>query len=341
MQHNILVVDDDPGMIRLMARMLSGLGQFRFATRGEAAIQLVRDWQPDLLILDAEMPEMSGFQVCEEIKSDPAIRDVPIIFVTSHSDHDFEVKGLEIGAADFIAKPVNEALLLARVKTQLRIKRLTDDLRRSATKDVVSKLPNRQSFEETLAREWPRAVAGGREVGLMMFELDHFDKYVERYGHVVADQTVRKVAQVLRQTSDHPAHFLARIYRGAFAILMPETSRAQAERMAWAAINGVERLAIEHATSPMSMHVTASVGLSVYDRTCSGWVEPLNAGEGRHENPLCDATDLRNCASEALAKAKNNGGGQAWWMELGREFATLKAREIIPASIDIEVQAAA
>ncbi|MEZ5703101.1 MAG: response regulator [Burkholderiaceae bacterium] len=79
MEHNILVVDDDPGMIRLMARILAGLGQFRFATHGEAAIQLVRDWQPDLLILDAEMPGMSGFQVCEDIKSDPTLRDVPII----------------------------------------------------------------------------------------------------------------------------------------------------------------------------------------------------------------------------------------------------------------------
>ncbi len=341
MEHNILVVDDDPGMIRLMARILAGLGQFRFATHGEAAIQLVRDWQPDLLILDAEMPGMSGFQVCEDIKSDPTLCDVPIIFVTCHSDHDFEVKGLEIGAADFIAKPVNEALVLARVKTQLRLKRLTDDLRRSATKDVLTKLPNRLSFEETLGKEWPRAVSSGREIGMLVFELDHFEAYVERYGHGAADQTVRKVAQVLRRTSKHPAHALARLYRNTFAILMPETSQEEAERMAWEAINGIEKLGIEHATSTTSIHVTASVGLSVYDRACSGWAEPDQGGQPRQDNPYCDGTDLRNCAFEALAKAKRNGGGQAWWMDMGRDLAKLRAQEILPALGAHEMQAVA
>ncbi len=97
MEHNILLVDDDPGLIRVMASMLAGLGQFRFATAGESALHQARDWQPDLMVLDAELPGLSGFQICETIKADPSLRDVPIIFVTSHCDHDFEVKGLEIG----------------------------------------------------------------------------------------------------------------------------------------------------------------------------------------------------------------------------------------------------
>ncbi|MEZ5703100.1 MAG: diguanylate cyclase [Burkholderiaceae bacterium] len=211
---------------------------------------------------------------------------------------------------------MNEALVLARVKTQLRIKRLTDDLRRSATKDVLTKLPNRLSFEEILAEEWPRAVSSGREIGLMMFELDHFEAYVERYGHAAADQTVRKVAQVLRRTTDHPAHYLARIYRSTFAILMPETSQEQAERMAWAAMNGIEKLGIEHATSTTSMHVTTSAGLSVYDRACSGWAEPDQAAEGRRENPIAmpptcaTARPKRWPRQNAMAAARH--GGWTW-----------------------------
>ena len=329
MEYNILLVDDDPGMIRVMARMLAGLGEFRFATHGEGAIELVRDWQPDLLILDAELPGISGFQVCERIKSDPTTRDVPIIFVTSHSDHDFEVKGLELGAADFIAKPVNEALVLARVRTQLRLKRLTDDLRRSATKDSVTKLPNRLSFEETLGKEWARNLRSGSEISLLMVEMDHLELYTERYGHQMVEQTMRKLAKALNGTCDHPANYLARFDRSTFALLLPEGNRAVAEKRAHLVIDTVEKLAIDHDASPISRHVTASVGFSVYDRESHCWVQPLDAS-GLGEIPLCDAADLRHCALGALDVARRSGRGQAWWQDIGRETSGKLVHEVSP-----------
>ena len=340
MEHNILLVDDDPGLIRVMAKMLAGLGQFRFATEGESALRLVQDWRPDLLILDAELPGMSGFQICEKVKSDPSLRDIPIIFVTSHSDHDFEVRGLEIGAADFIAKPVNEALVQARVKTQLRIKRLTDDLRRSATKDQVTRLPNRLSFEETLSKEWARNLRSGSEIGLLMIEVDHLDAYTERYGHAMVDQTMRKVAGALNRTCDHPAHFLARFDRSTFALLMPDADRSSAEARAHVVIDAVEKLAIEHQTSPVSTHVTCSVGLSLYDRASDGWVEPLQ-GSGLAEFPACDSNDLRHCALGAQERARRSGGGQSWWLDISRDSSSMRAQEISPFSRPVPLQAAA
>src|SRR5713101_5088552 len=106
MESNILLVDDNPAMIRLMGRLLSGHGQLRCAMTGQAALELARDLPPDLMLLDAEMPGMSGYQVCEAIKADPELHNVPIIFVTSHTDVEFELKALELGAVDFIAKPI-------------------------------------------------------------------------------------------------------------------------------------------------------------------------------------------------------------------------------------------
>ena len=329
MEHNILLVDDDPGMIRVMARMLAGLGEFRFATQGEAAIELVRDWQPDLLILDAELPGISGFQVCERIKSDPATRDTPIIFVTSHGDRDFEVKGLELGAADFIAKPVNEALVLARVKTQLRLKRLTDELRGSATKDTVTKQPNRISFEETLAKEWARTLRSGSEISLLLVEMDHLEPYTERYGHQMVDQTMRKLAKALNSTCDHPANYLARFDRSTFALLLPETNRDVAQQRAHKVLDTIEKLAIEHDVSPISRHVTASVGFSVYDQASPCWVRPLDAN-GVGEIPSCNSADLRHCALSALDVARRSGRGQAWWQDIGRDTSGKLAREISP-----------
>lgn len=331
MEHNILLVDDDPGLIRVMARMLAGLGQFRFATHGEAAMQQARDWQPDLMILDAEMPGMSGFQVCEAMKADPALRDVPIIFVTSHTDHDFEVKGLELGAADFIAKPVNEALVVARVKTQLRIKRLTDDLRRVATRDLVTRLPNRVSFEEDLSKEWMRGLRSGAAISLVMVEIDHLDLYTERYGHQMVDKCLRRVAQSLLGVCESPADLLARFDHNTLALLLPEADQARAEQRAHQVMDAVESLAIDHDTSPTSRHVTASVGMTSYDASSDCWVEPLgDAGVG--EIPACDTDDLIRCALAALNAARSSGRAQSWCAEIAPEAAKVQVREVSPLS---------
>ncbi len=340
MEHNILLVDDDPGLIRVMARMLAGLGQFRFATTGEAALQQARDWQPDLMVLDAELPGMSGFQVCETMKADPVLRDVPIIFVTSHSDHDFEVKGLGLGAVDFIAKPVNEALVLARVKTQLRIKRLTDELRRNATRDRVTKLANQASFEETLTREWARGLRDGTQTSLLLIGLDHLDAYGERYGHQMVDKTVRSVSQAIQATCTHPADFLARFDRDRFALLLPGTDREGGEARAHGVLDAIEQLCIDHDASPTSGHVTASIGLSVYDASSVHWVAP-SGRDGVGVLPECDDQDLFRSAQGALMAARQAGCAQSWWAEVGRDDAQSRAQEVSPHSRPAPLQAMA
>lgn len=340
MEHNILLVDDDPGLIRVMARMLAGLGQFRFATTGEAALQQARDWQPDLLVLDAELPGLSGFQVCETMKADPALRDVPIIFVTSHSDHDFEVKGLGLGAVDFIAKPVNEALVVARVKTHLRVKRLTDELRRNATKDQVTKLANQTSFEEVLSKEWARGLRSATATSLLMIRVDHLDGYGERYGHQMVDKTLRSIGRVMQERCTHPADFLARIDRNTFAMLLPGRDREQGEARAHAVLDAIERLAIDHDTSPTSRHVTASIGLSAYAPSSDCWVEPLDL-DGMGELPVCDENDLFRSAKGALKAADRAGCAQSWWADIGQDDACSRAEEISPHSRPASLQAAA
>ena len=163
-QQQILLVDDDVGTIRTMSRLLDKLGQIRFATSGEDALRMIKEAPPALLLLDAEMPGMSGFQLCERLKADPEIADVPVIFVTSHSEPDFEVAGFDLGAVDFIAKPISPPLLQARVKTQLRVKALSDEVRRISTVDALTEVANRRAFDDQLAREWRRTLRGSRPI---------------------------------------------------------------------------------------------------------------------------------------------------------------------------------
>ncbi|MBX3609636.1 MAG: response regulator [Hydrogenophaga sp.] len=132
---NILIVDDDPGMVQALAKALRPLGRLRFATQGSDALRLMAESCPDLVLLDAQMPGLSGFDVLDAIKADPATADLPVIMVTSHAEADFEQAGLEKGAADFIAKPIHPAIVQARARTQLRLKLANDQLKQMSATD--------------------------------------------------------------------------------------------------------------------------------------------------------------------------------------------------------------
>src|ERR1700738_4267049 len=107
---SVLLVDDDPTVIRILSRILCDYAPLRFATSGHVALKLARESLPDLVILDVEMPEFSGLDICKAFKSDPALAGVPIIFITSHESPQLETIGLNLGAADFIKKPPHASL---------------------------------------------------------------------------------------------------------------------------------------------------------------------------------------------------------------------------------------
>ena len=127
---SVLVVDDTPDNLSLMSGLLKDRYRVKVANNGEKAIKIVQsDSPPDLILLDIMMPGLSGYDVCQILKADPATRDVPIIFLTAMTATEDEKKGLELGAADFITKPVNPPIVLARVATHLQIKAAADFLK--------------------------------------------------------------------------------------------------------------------------------------------------------------------------------------------------------------------
>lgn len=126
----ILVVDDSPDNLSLMSGLLRDLYKLKVANNGDKAIKIAQgDKKPDLILLDVMMPGLSGYEVCELLKGDPTTRDIPIIFLTAMTGADDEKKGLELGGADYITKPVSPPIVLARVKTQLQNKAAADFLR--------------------------------------------------------------------------------------------------------------------------------------------------------------------------------------------------------------------
>lgn len=122
MPANLLIVDDDPVIVQVLGQGLRSLGRLRFATQGEQALALMVQSPPDLVLLDAQMPGISGFEVLGRMRQDPILAGIPVIMITSLADENFEQTGLEAGAVDFIAKPIRPAIVMARVRTQLRLR---------------------------------------------------------------------------------------------------------------------------------------------------------------------------------------------------------------------------
>ena len=175
-KQTVLVVDDTPDNIMLMTEILGGLYQVKVAVNGKKALSIAQsDNPPDIILLDIMMPEMDGYEVCRILKADNSTEAIPIIFVTAMSDIDDEQQGLSLGAVDYITKPVSPPLLLARVKTQLRLynqNRYLDDLVQQRTRQLTIETAHRQKLENELqvARDiqmamLPRQVDGGITAG--------------------------------------------------------------------------------------------------------------------------------------------------------------------------------
>ena len=155
----LLVVDDQPVNVQALYQAFAADHQVLMATSGEQALALCASRQPDLVLLDVVMPGMDGYQVCRRLKADAATRDIPVIFVTAHDDEAAETLGLEVGAVDFISKPINPKIVRARVRTHLTLKAQSDLLRQLG----LSRRPDRRAqpppLRRAAGREWARAHA--------------------------------------------------------------------------------------------------------------------------------------------------------------------------------------
>lgn len=332
---DILLVDDDPGSIKLMSRILSSVGELRFATSGEDALRLASECAPDLVLLDAEMPGMSGFEALEALKAQPHLVDVPVVFVTSHSDAAFEVSGFERGAADFIAKPVNPRLVLARVKSQLRAKRMGDELRYISATDVMTGVANRRRFEESLDNEWRRSQRSMEPLALLLIDVDHFKAFNDRYGHPAGDDCLRSLAQALAGVSSRATDLVARYGGEEFAVLLPLTSRDGAEYVAQTILQAMGTLAITHERSPTAAYVTVSIGIACHygERDPNAMFRnAARPAHGRRGEPW-SAIDLVHVADQALYASKLAGRDRARTIEMPDDRTQATSLDAVPLRV--------
>jgi diguanylate cyclase (GGDEF)-like protein len=300
-QFSILLVDDDSTSVRVLSRMLGNFTPLRFATSGRAALKLARESAPDLVLLDIDMPELSGFEVCKAFKSDPALAEIPIIFVTSHDSAQLEAKGLALGAADFISKPPHAPLVLARVRTYQRLKMLSDTMRSAVKMDFLTGAVTRRQWEKAVTQEWLRARRSAAPLAVLLADIEGFTAYNAEYGEEKGDACLKLVATALRGAAHRPIDLLGRYTGGKFAILLPDTDARGARTVAQRAIAAVDDMQIQHA-APGSDRFTLCVGGGCRDSArSSAW----NAAASAVPN------DLIAAAEQALKRARSAGGHRA------------------------------
>jgi signal transduction histidine kinase len=125
----ILLVDDTPGNLALMSNMLKDIYRVKIANSGEKALKIAASrYPPDLILLDIMMPDMDGYEVCQQLKQDAKTKNIPVIFLTSKAEMEDEQRGLELGAVDYITKPVSPPIVMARVKNHLALKKINNQL---------------------------------------------------------------------------------------------------------------------------------------------------------------------------------------------------------------------
>jgi diguanylate cyclase (GGDEF)-like protein len=289
----LLVVDDQPVNIQVIHKVLGRECQVLMATSGRQALEICHSQLPDLMLLDVDMPEMDGFEVCQLLKADPLTQHIPIIFVTSHNDSGSETKGLDLGAVDFISKPINASVLKARVKSQLLLKFQSDVLRNLVFFDGLTGVYNRRFFDQQLAREWARTNRSGAPLSVILLDVDFFKRFNDRYGHQAGDECLRQIAEVLKTGLRRAADVVARYGGEEFVCLLPDTTLDQAMEIAQQLEAQIRSHGIAHEDSEVDRVVTISLGVA--------------SGVGHKSGEQ----ELLALADQQLYQAKKSGRGRS------------------------------
>ncbi len=292
MGETILYADDEP-RYRSLVKLLLERERYEVLTAedGPSALALLEQrTDVGLVILDVLMPVMDGYEVCRRLKHDERTASIPVIFLTALGTAPHEIRGLDAGAVDYIAKPFSLSAMSARVRTHLGIRRKIDAISALCQTDALTGIDNRLGFDTTLRREWERAGRTGETVGLTLIDVDFFKGYNDLHGHVAGDACLRTVAAATRGSLLRPADRLARYGGEEFAIVLPGVDRDGAAVVAERARAAVESECLPHGASAVSPWVTISAGVAA---ACRGEV--------------ADTAALAACADAQLYAAKAAG----------------------------------
>lgn len=291
----ILIIDDSKLIAHFSRSILTKQGhEVLWAQDGPEGLDLAKAQLPDLILLDLVMPLLDGYEVCRRLKADSKMFEVPVIMLTSKAEPGDKVKGLELGAVDYVTKPFDEGELLARVNIHLRIKALYEALQEKnrqlqeiANRDGLTGLYNHCYFQEQLAKDFARAQRYNQPLSCVLFDIDHFKKFNDAYGHQTGDIILKTMGKLIT-TSIRESDFAARYGGEEFALILyytaPEGAFDVAERL-----RGIVE-GYEFCKAGDSLRITISAGIATFPHSL-----------------IHEPKKLIECSDKALYLAKQNG----------------------------------
>ncbi len=273
----ILIVDDDLFMRKILVRYLERENyQVIEAANGMEALKIYQESQPDMILLDAMMPILDGFECCSRLQQLPNGDHTPVLIITALEDRESVDRAYEVGASDYVTKPIHWAVLRQRVRRLLDQANLRDQLedanqqlavvvkklQRLVSIDGLTQVSNRRHLDEYLEQECNRSKREQIPISLVLCDIDFFKNYNDNYGHQEGDRCLQEVAQSIGNATNRPADLVARYGGEEFAIVLPNTDMEGVMNVATRAIEIIRALQLPHNHSKVANHVTISCGVA-------------------------------------------------------------------------------
>lgn len=201
MNTKVLVVDDSKFIVMLLTDILKEKGYSVYSCNDSSSVlEIASEIRPDVILLDIVMPGLDGFEICKLLNRERELKDTPVIMITAKTDSIDIKKALELGAFDYIKKPIDDIEVVARVQSALRFKRQQDKLREMAMKDGLTGLYNHTSLIKLFQEEYRKQHESGRGISFAMLDIDFFKKVNDSFGHVCGDMVLKDLSLILTKS---------------------------------------------------------------------------------------------------------------------------------------------